>query len=102
MLATCGCYCGSTDNLIRNFLKAHGYQDWMTIPIAKGKERSRAMLNILPQYPEVQMLDNFLKDASKWAVIIGWDDTSCRWADIAHGGPKAGIDAGFLVDQFGK
>lgn len=100
MILACGCYCGSTDNLIRNFLKSHGYPGWANISISKGKEKSRSMISTYMGIPEIQMLDNFLQNASKWAVIIGIDDGVCRWADIAHGGPKAAIDAGFIVDQF--
>ena len=102
MIACCGCMCGSTDNLVRNFLHRAGYDGWFDIQIYKGREKSLILLDKLPQYPEIDMLRNFLKDASKWAVIIGWDEEACRWADIAHGGQKAAIDAGFLVDQFGK
>lgn len=100
MILACGCYCGSTDNLIRNFLKRNNYRDWATIKIVKGKDKTRAMLGSLPRRDEIIMLDNFVQSASKWAVVIGIDDNACRWADIAHGGPKAAIDAGFIVAQF--
>ena len=99
-LAVCACMCGSSDSLVRNFLKSAGYQDWANISIVKGKDRSRALLNSLPPAPELQMLDNFLKDSSKWAVIIGYNGNMCRWSDIAHGGVKSKIEAEFLVKQF--
>ena len=100
MIKICACYCGSSDSLVRSFLKKNNYLDWATIPIVKGKDKCRSMISTYLGIPEMQMLDNFLKDASKWAVIIGIDGTSCRWADIAHGGPKAAIDAGFIIDEF--
>lgn len=100
-IRVCGCMCGSTDNLIRGFLERNGFKDWATISIPKGKEKSKWMVSTLPQYPEMQMLNNFLDTASKWAVILGFDDEgNCRWADIAHGGEKSKIDAEFILREF--
>lgn len=94
------CHCGSSDSLVRNFLKSVGYPDWMNIPVNKGKEKSIAFLNQLPPTPEKEMLRNFLKDASKWAVIIGYDQENMKWSDIAHNGPKSRIEAEFVVKNF--
>ena len=101
MLAICSCQCGSTDSLIRNFLHDAGYANWMDITIYKGREKSLSLLNRIPQYPEIDMLRNFLKDASKWAVIIGWDGDMCRWSDIAHNATKSRIEAEFIVKKLG-
>lgn len=101
MIRVCTCLCGGSDSLVRNFLKSVGYEDWLSIPIEKGKEKSLSLINQLPPTPEKEMLQNFLKDASKWAVIIGYDDQSCRWSDIAHNGPKSRIEAEFVVKNFG-
>lgn len=102
MLAVCSCQCGSTDSLLRRFLQRHGYQDWLGITIYKGKDKSKKLLDTLPQFPEIDMLRNFLDNSSKWAVIIGYDDQFCRWADISHGGVKTSIDAEFIVKNFGN
>lgn len=99
-LAACTCFCGSTDNLVRNFLKRAGYGEWLTIPIVKGKAESKALLNRLPQFPEVEMLRNYLEEISTWAVVIGYNELGCRWADISKGGPKVTIPAEFLVKEF--
>lgn len=94
------CRCGSTESLARNFLHSVGYQDWMSIPVHQGKENSLAILNQLPPAPEKEMLQSFLKDASKWVVIIGYDGQSMRWSDIAHGGAKTHIEAELVVKTF--
>ena len=99
-IAICSCQCGSSDELIRGFLRSVKYKDWLNIPIEKGKERSRAMLNYLPPCPEKEMLANFLKDASKWAVVVGYDQDSMKWSDIAHNGPKSRIEAEFVIKAF--
>lgn len=94
------CRCGSTESLARNFLRSVGYSDWMSIPVHQGKENSLAIINRLPPVPEKEMLQSFLKDASKWVVIIGYDDQNMRWSDIAHGGAKTKIEAEMVVRTF--
>lgn len=100
MIVACGCHCGSTDNLIRNFLHRNGYPDWANIPIAKGRDKSLALLTTIPNYPEVEMLRNFLNNSSKWSVIIGYDDQGCKWSDIAHGGAKSQIEAELVLENY--
>lgn len=100
MIKVVTCMCGSVTNMARNFLKSAGYKDWLTIPIVQGKEKSRRVLEQLPSFPEVEMLDNFLKNASKWVVIIGYDNEACRWSDIAHNAPKSRIEAEYIVQNF--
>ena len=99
-IAVCTCNCGSVESLARNFLKSVGYQDWLNIPINKGKEKSISILNQLPPTDEKEMLKNFLKTASKWVVIIGYDETTCKWSDRAHNGAKSRIEAEFVVKNF--
>jgi hypothetical protein len=77
-----------------------GYPEWMNIPVHQGKENSLAVLNQLPPTPEKEMLQSFLRDASKWVVIIGYDQESMKWSDIAHSGPRSRIEAEFVVKNF--
>lgn len=100
MIKIVACHCGSSEGLIRGFLKNIGFKDWIDIPIAKGKDNSMAVLNQLPPTPEKDMLRSFLKDASKWAVIIGYTENEMKWSDIAHNGPKSRIEAEFVVRSF--
>jgi len=72
----------------------------MDITIHRGKEKSMSVLNQLPPAPEKEMLENFLSNASKWVVIIGYDDQNMRWSDIAHGGAKTKIEAEMVVRTF--
>lgn len=100
MIAAISCLCGGSGSLIRNFLHSAGYPDWMNIPIHQGKEKSLALLNQLPPAPEKDMLQNLLKNSSKWAVIIGYDGQNCKWSDISRGGEKTRIEAEFVVNTF--
>lgn len=100
MIKIIACHCGSSDSLVRNYLKSIGYPEWMSIPITKGKEKSLSVINQLPPSDGKEMLQSFLRDASKWAVIIGYNDSSMRWSDIAHGGAKTKIEAEMVVKNF--
>lgn len=99
-IAVVACNCGSSDSIVRNFLKSIGYKDWFNIPVEKGKDRSLSILNYLPPTKEKEMLRSFLEGASKWAIIIGYTDKEMKWSDIAHNGPKSRIEAEFVVKNF--
>lgn len=99
-IAVVACLCGSSNSKARNFLKSVGYSDWLNIPICQGREKSLAALNQMPAAPEKEMLQNFLKNASKWVVIIGYNQSEMRWSDIAHNGPKSRIEAEYVVKNF--
>lgn len=100
MIVVVTCQCGSVEQKARGFLKKVGYADWLTIPIHKGKEKTKSAIQYIPKFPEIDMLYNFLENASKYVVILGYDDKGCRWSDIAHGGLKAEIDAEYIVKMF--
>lgn len=102
MITVCTCLCGGSTSLVRNFLHSVGYPDWMSIPIHQGKEKSLALLNQLPPAPEKEMLQTFVKNSSKWAVIIGYDQDAMKWSDISHNGPKSRIEAEFVVKNFSE
>lgn len=100
MITICTCLCGGSESLVRNFLHSVNYPDWMSIPIHQGREKSLAAINQLPHTIEKEMLQSFIKNASKWAVIVGYDDQNCRWSDISHNGAKTKIEAEFVVSTF--
>lgn len=99
-IAVIACMCGSSESVARNFLKSVGYKDWLNTPVEKGKEKSLAVLNYLPSVPEKEMLQSFLKNATKWVVVIGYNQDSMKWSDISHNGPKSRIEAEFVVRNF--
>ena len=84
-IACISCTCGSVDRLIRSRLDQFGYRDALTIPITRGKDKSKSFLNTIPQHDGVDMLRNYLNGASKYAVVIGYDDDAMRWVDLANG-----------------
>lgn len=101
MLVCVACNCGSSDKLIRSRLQRFGYKDFLKIKIDKGKDKSLAALNNIPQYPEVDLLRNHIKDRSKYAVVLGCSENGCRWADVARGDVKEDIELELIVKNFG-
>ena len=95
------CTCGSADKLVRSRLEHYGYRDFLTIPIIRGKEKSKSALNSIPQYPEVDMAKHYLDGCSKYALVVGYDDVGCRWVDLANGkAVQNNIDLEFILRDF--
>lgn len=101
MIKVVACQCGSSDTLVRSRLGKFRYKDTMTIPIVKGKEKSLAVLNNVPQFPEVNDLRKHLASVSKWAVIIGYDEDNLRWVDLANGSFVVNdVQTGLILEHF--
>lgn len=100
-LVCVACQCGSSDSLIRTRLERYGYRDFLAIPITKGKEKSLSKLNTLPRCDEVEMLKNHIKNASKFAVVVGYKDSACKWTDLANGKAiKNNVDLELIIRYF--
>lgn len=100
MIVAVACLCGNSENLIRGALRRYGYQDFLNIPVTKGKEKSISLLSSLPQFPEIRILQEYISHQSKFAVILGYNEDKCRWADIAGPSPKEAIEAELIVQHF--
>lgn len=95
------CQCGGADGWIRSKLKKFNYSGSLTIPITKGKEKALSLVASLPQTQEVTDLASHIKNASKFAIIIGTDGESVRWVDVVNGTwVKNDVDAEFIVRDF--
>lgn len=101
MIKVVACQCGSSDSLVRTRLERYHYRDFLTIPIVKGKEKSLSVLNTIPQHEAIDMLREHLRNASRWAVVIGYDGEDCRWVDLANGKAiKNNVDLELLLEHF--
>ena len=101
MITAVSCQCGSSDNLIRGKLSKYNSQVAMSIDIVKGREKSISRLNTLPQFPEINEIKRQIEAHTKWAIIIGYDDSKMRWVDLANGKYiKNDVDAELLVKHF--
>lgn len=101
MITCVACTCGSVDKLIRGKLEFWQYRDFLTVPISRGKEKAKSVINTLPQHVALDMLRSHLDGCSKFAVVIGYDDDDCRWVDLANGkAVQNNIELEMLLDRF--
>lgn len=101
MITCVACTCGSVDKLIRSKLEFFQYRDFLTVPIPRGKEKAKSVINTLPQHVALDMLRNHLDSCSKFAVVIGYDDDDCRWVDLANGkATQNNIELEMIVERF--
>ena len=97
MLYALACSCGGADNWIRSKLRKFGYQQALTIPITKGKEKSLQKLSTFPQTE----LAAHIRASSKFAIIVGTDGEALRWVDVVNGTYiKNDVDAEFIIRDF--
>ncbi len=101
MITCVACTCGSVDKLIRGKLEFYGYRDFLTVPITRGKEKAKSVLNSIPQHPAIDMLRNHLDKCSKFAVVIGYDQGDCRWVDLSNGkAVQNNIELEAIIERF--
>ena len=104
MIAVLTCKCPNADTIARNFLKTHGYPDWLTIPLHRGVLASHEFLKTLPETAEgpdhLLPLEDFIGHVSKYVVILGYTDHSLAWSNIFSSSAKAQADAEIILEQF--
>ena len=97
------CQCGGADNWIRSKLKKFNCKYALLIPIVKGKEKALKHVATLAQTNDTANLATHIRNASKFAIIIGTDGEVVRWVDIVNGSyVKNDIDAEFIIRDFAK
>lgn len=105
MIYACSCLCGSAEPLIRTALKDAGYRDPLGLIIHQGRDKSLALLEILPRGSEenqakIEMLERLIRDESSWAVVVGVKGNMLDWVNINRGGEKARIKLELMVGAF--
>ena len=103
MIYCVACMCGGADGWIRSRLRKFNYPHSLTVPITKGKEKSLSLISTLPQTQSATDLAAHIRNATKFAIIIGTDGESLRWTDVANGHwVESDVDAEFIVRDFGS
>lgn len=102
-IAALACQCGGADNWIRSKLKKFGFRQALLIPITKGKEKSLRQVATFPQTPNTLDLINHIKNATKFAIIVGTDGESLRWVDVVNGHYVVNdVNAEFIIRDYGN
>lgn len=78
------CACGGSESLLRKKLRRWGYQHWDTAPLYQGKEKAIQQLASANDIPEVDALLSFIRNSSKYAVVLGSKDGQVAWSDVSH------------------
>ena len=101
MIYCVACMCGGADGWIRSKLKKFKYKDALSVPIVKSKEKALKLISTLPQVQNTTDLTAHIKNASKFAIIIGTDGEAVRWVDVVNGHYiKNDVDAEFIIRDF--
>lgn len=104
MIAVVTCTCGGAEGLARTALKNGGVKNWLSYPIAQGKQQTKYVLDTLrAKFGEVssfKALEAFTQKSGRYVVIIAHDGKRFAWTDIARGSIKERLDAEILVSEF--
>lgn len=99
-LVAVACTCNSSESLVRKHLRLNNCADFLRVPVVRGKDKSLSLLTTLPQHEKLHDLRRYIEANSKFAIIIGYNDTQMGWADVASADPKHLIEVGVIVEHF--
>lgn len=100
MIIVLTCMCGGVENLSRRVLKRSGHPDYMKVPIYKGREKSLSALNNIPQFDDLGALRSYLKSHTRYAIVLGYDDKGCKWANAASPNVKEVVYTELIIDKY--
>lgn len=94
------CDCGGSEGIVRRCFKRAGLNNWLSIPVYKGKENIKGFLdNFDNPSNEILEVANYAKEHNPYAIVVGVGD-SVAWVDVKHGGLKEMLDAELIAEQF--
>lgn len=100
MITAVACACGSSEKLVRVRLQMAGVEDYMSVPLAIGRDKSLNAVSELPKYPEIEVLPEYIKNHSSYAVIIGYDEEGADWVDITRDGEMGQMKLKVIARDF--
>lgn len=100
MIIAVACACGNSEKLIRSRLKSVGVDDYMSVPLAIGREKSLRAINDIPKHPEIDVIPEYIRSHSSYAVVIGYDDEGANWVDVTKDGEYGMMKLHVIVRDF--
>ena len=104
MILLLACSCSGVVPLLRGVLREAGHSGWLDYPVYQGKQEALKTLDQFPdfykQLPEFGALRGSISNRSSFAVAIGYDKDTFRWADVAMGDLKSKLDAEVIVRDY--
>ena len=104
MIQLLTCDCGGAEPIARSVLKSAGVENWLKIPIARGRQNALKWLESLPQElqrtPEHGALMLSLKGRGKFSVVVGYSGDEFKWADVGSGRLNEKLDGEVIAKHF--
>lgn len=104
MLFCFTCECHGVENLIRKVLRSAGLDNWLDMPIYKGKPRYQEFYRNLPKEikdrMEIGALNQHIVPASSYAVVLGIKGDKIVWSDVKSGDVKSRLDAEIIAQKY--
>lgn len=98
------CDCGGAEPLARSVLKSAGVENWLKVPIEKGRQRAVNWLETLPDQlkgtPEYGALMLSLKGRGRFSIIVGYTSDTFKWADVGSSNLTEKLDGEVLAKHF--
>lgn len=101
MITLLSCRCSGAEPLLRRAMSAAHYERWLEEPIIKGKAACLQYLSTLPENIETGSLYQLIERSSSWAVVLGQNGDSFRWANVGDGSLKGRLDAEIILEKYG-
>lgn len=109
MLSLLMCDCGSAEPLARGLLEEAKITNWMAVPIHKGKEHCRTIIERFPEqfhglisYRALQsyLAEDAPKPVSSFVIIVGYDQDTFYWEDFSSNAPDIRVRAVAIAERF--
>lgn len=104
MIALLLCRCSGAELVARSFLEARGVANWLAVPAYTGKVNCQEFVKQLPpgasKPDDPSALQSFLSEASRFVVVVGYDDSHLMWSNIIKGDLGSVADAEIILEQF--
>lgn len=104
MLVAFICTCSNAETLARGVFKKAGVRDYMSVPVYRGKEKLRALMNSLPEGARrslgAQTLVDFVRERGSFVLIIGYTEDNLVWANAKRSSAKEQLDAEIIASRY--
>lgn len=99
-----GCECSGVEGTARDVLAGSGIANWMNVPLHKGKDHCKTVLDRFPtpfhSLVAYRALLDHIENNAAYAVILGYDDEFFFWEDVGSKAPIEVVRAQEIAKRF--
>ena len=104
MLMLLTCDCGGAEPLARSILKTAGVENWLKVPIARGRQAALKWVDSLPpelaSLPEVGALRSSISGRGKFSIVVGYTQSELKWAAVGSGRLQEKLDGEVIAKHY--